>query len=191
MAAIITPAPRIYCACLAAYSAGYRHGKWINAAQDAEDIVAEVQATLATSPITRAEEWAIHDYEGFGGYRVSEWEPFETVSKLALAIAEHGPIVGALADHVGTVDEAIAVMTARFRGAFDTIEHWAEETVTECWSLPELALRYFDWTAFARDAMLGGEITVIELDGKAHILTPVNAGGRRQPARVILPGTSD
>ena len=29
---------------------------------------------LAASP-RLAEEWAIHDYEGFGSFRLSEWDP--------------------------------------------------------------------------------------------------------------------
>ena len=45
---------------------------------------------LAASPEPGAEEWAIHDYEGFGEMRLSEWESFERVSAIAAGIAEHG-----------------------------------------------------------------------------------------------------
>jgi len=62
----IPETPRIYVACLAAYNAGRLHGRWIDAAQDAADIQAEVRKMLAASPQADAEEWAIHDYEGFG-----------------------------------------------------------------------------------------------------------------------------
>lgn len=58
-------APRIYVACLAAYNNGILYGKWIDADQDADSIRLEIQIMLAGSPVPRAEEWAIHDYEGF------------------------------------------------------------------------------------------------------------------------------
>ena len=42
------------------------------------------------SPEPLAEEWAIHDYEGFGSLRLSESESFQTVSAIAAGIAKHG-----------------------------------------------------------------------------------------------------
>lgn len=65
---------RIYVACLAAYNNDILHGAWIDANQDPYDIWEEVSAMLMASPITDAEEWAIHDYEGFEGYSISEYE---------------------------------------------------------------------------------------------------------------------
>ena len=70
---------RIYVACLAAYNSGALHGRWIDATQDAADIQSEVREMLAASPIAGAEEWAIHDYEGFEGAQVSEYDGFERV----------------------------------------------------------------------------------------------------------------
>jgi antirestriction protein len=58
--------PRIYVACLAAYNSGYLHGQWINADQPAAKIFAEIRDMLQASPESGAEEWAVHDYEGFG-----------------------------------------------------------------------------------------------------------------------------
>ena len=37
-----------------------------------------------------AEEWAIHDYEGFGPLHLHEYEDFETVARVAAGIVEHG-----------------------------------------------------------------------------------------------------
>ena len=62
--------PRIYVACLAAYNNGYLHGAWIEADQDADEIRDEIAAMLARSPIEHAEEYAIHDYEGFEGVTI-------------------------------------------------------------------------------------------------------------------------
>ncbi|MDR0779720.1 MAG: antirestriction protein ArdA, partial [Pseudomonadales bacterium] len=61
--------PRIYVACLAAYNNGILHGAWLDAAQEPEALQNEVRDMLAASPIAGAEEWAIHDYEGFGEIR--------------------------------------------------------------------------------------------------------------------------
>jgi len=58
---------RIYVADLAAYNNGRLHGVWINACLDPEDIQEQVNKMLAESPEPDAEEYAIHDFEGFGG----------------------------------------------------------------------------------------------------------------------------
>ena len=65
-----TDTPRIYVACLAAYNNGHLHGRWIDANQDPDAIQVEISAMLAASPIADAEEWAIHDYEGYEGARL-------------------------------------------------------------------------------------------------------------------------
>ena len=70
--------PRIYVACLAAYNNGYLHGRWINATTP-DEIMGKVRAMLADSPLPDADEWAIHDYEGFEGASLSEYASFETV----------------------------------------------------------------------------------------------------------------
>ena len=102
-----SPAPRIYVACLAAYNNGYLHGAWIDADQEPEAITEEVRAILAASPIPEAEEWAIHDHEGFEGAEVSEWSGFAEVSSLAGFIAEHGALGGAvLRDLASDLEEA-------------------------------------------------------------------------------------
>jgi antirestriction protein len=82
--------PRIYVASLSDYNAGRLHGEWIEADQSAEDIWLAINEMLAASPSPGAEEWAIHDFEQFGGLQLSEWESIERVSAIALGIAEHG-----------------------------------------------------------------------------------------------------
>lgn len=66
--------PRIYVACLAAaYSSGYLHAAWIDAAQAPSNIYDDVKAMLEASPVAGAEEWPIHDDEGFGSVRIEEY----------------------------------------------------------------------------------------------------------------------
>jgi antirestriction protein len=63
---------RIYLACLAAYNNGKLHGVWIDATNDIDDIQDQINEMLESSPEEDAEEWAIHDYESYGFYKVSE-----------------------------------------------------------------------------------------------------------------------
>src|SRR3546814_11380124 len=129
-----TENPRIYVACLAAYNNGYLHGSWIDAEQDAWAIYDDVKAMLAASPIAEAEEWAIHDYEGFGNVRISEYAGFAYVSELAAFIAEHGELgLCLLAHYSGEIEERSAerrvgeecVRTCRSRWSQD---HYKKKT---------------------------------------------------------------
>ncbi|MCC2603641.1 antirestriction protein ArdA [Sphingopyxis yananensis] len=84
--------PRIYVACLAAYNNGYLYGAWIDADQNADEIREEIAAMLGRSPIEHAEEYAIHDYEGFEGVTISEYAGIDTLARLGAFIAEHGAL---------------------------------------------------------------------------------------------------
>ncbi|MFJ8699487.1 antirestriction protein ArdA [Streptomyces ardesiacus] len=107
--------PRIYVASLTDYNNAILHGEWIDADQDPDQIHAEVQAMLKKSPAARkygdvAEEWAIHDYEGFYGISLSEWESFERVSAIAKLLKEHPPALVAyyVGDHeLGEIPDLI------------------------------------------------------------------------------------
>jgi antirestriction protein ArdA len=83
--------PRIYVASLADYVGGHLHGVWLEVTGDADELEERVKRMLSASPLPGAEEWAIHDYEGFGPIYLHEHEPLERVAKLARGIAEHGP----------------------------------------------------------------------------------------------------
>ena len=88
-----TETPRIYAACLSSYNCGKLYGEWIDCDQDSDEIMTEIKAMLSRSPMNgyeACEEWAIHDYEGFKGVRISEYEGIDRVAELAQALAEHG-----------------------------------------------------------------------------------------------------
>jgi antirestriction protein len=121
-------APRIYVACLAAYNNGRLHGEWIDADQDAEDIWSEVQRMLAASPEPGAEEWAIHDHEGFGELRLSEWESIERVASIAAGIAEHGEAFTAWLSYDADRDPAdLDAFADAYMGEWDSIRAYAED----------------------------------------------------------------
>lgn len=154
--------PRIYVACLAAYNSGCLHGRWIDATTP-EEIRDAVRAMLADSPEAGAEEWAIHDYEGFEGVSLSEYASFETVCDLADFIAEHGELGAKLMSHFGNdLAEARAAFedyAGAYRSAADFAEQLHEDTGTE---IPESLRYYIDWQALARDMALNGEIMVLQ-----------------------------
>lgn len=112
---------RINVACLAAYNSGYLHGAWIDAEQNAYDIYADVRKMLATSPVEDAEEWAIHDYEGFEGAPVSEYMGLERVAELAAFIAEHGEIGGKLVEHFRDLVDARKAIEDAYAGAYRSL----------------------------------------------------------------------
>ena len=74
--------PRIYIASLSDYNAGRLLGRWIDANQSAEKLHADIREMLAESKEPPAEEWAIHDYEGFGTLRLSEFASVDDVAEL-------------------------------------------------------------------------------------------------------------
>lgn len=79
---------RIYVAVLATYNNGKLHGVWINATDDLDDIQEQVNQMLAEIPEGFAEKYAVHDYEGFGGYALGEYEGLETAHEIACFIEE-------------------------------------------------------------------------------------------------------
>lgn len=156
------PEPRIYVACLAAYNNGYLHGAWIDADQDAWAIYDGIAKMLKTSPIPDAEEWAIHDYEGFEGVRISEYAGIESVAEKAAFIAEHGKLGAELISHFGELDEARAAINDRYHGEFSDLADYMQGITEESLTIPESLRFYIDWQAMARDAEMSGDLITIQ-----------------------------
>ena len=146
--------PKIYVACLAAYNNGFLHGQWIDANQEAEAIHAEIQDMLAQSPIGGAEEWAIHDYEGFFGLRLSESEDITTVAEIAAMIKEHGAAWCAYADHVGPNYATKEGFEEAYSGEWDSEEDFAEDLARDTMEIPKHLEFYIDYEKFARDLFI-------------------------------------
>jgi len=167
----MTDTPKIYVADLAAYNAGKLRGVWIDATQEPDEIHAEVQAMLAGSPEPVAEEWAIHDHEGFGGVFISEWTGLEEVHKIALLIEEHGALGGELLSHWNNdVDEVRRLFDdGYYLGVFDSVADYAQEITEETVEIPEPLRYYVNYAGMARDMELNGDIFTVELEGQVHI----------------------
>jgi len=156
--------PRIYVACLAAYNNGILHGAWIDATADAWTIWDGINAMLAASPIAGAEEWAIHDYEGFGGVRIAEYAGVERVAEIAGFLDDHGELGAALIGHFsGDVGEAREAMEERYLGRHASLADYVQELTEETTTIPHNLLYYIDYRAMARDAEINGDLFTIEL----------------------------
>lgn len=164
---------RIYVACLAAYNNGYLHGAWIDADQDADQIRDEIAVMLARSPVEDAEEYAIHDYEGFEGVSISEYAGINSVARMAAFIAEHSALgAGLLEQFSGDMDQAESTLEDCYHGQFSSLADYLEELTTESVTIPEALRYYVDWEAMARDAEMGGDLFTIETaHGEVHVFS--------------------
>ncbi len=160
--------PRIYVACLASYNSGKLHGRWIDAAQDADGIRAEISEMLAESSEQIAEEWAIHDYEGFCGLQIREYEDIDQISELAQLVSEHGDAFAAYAEHV-EIDYATADgFQDAYCGQYQSEREYAEQYIDDCYDLDRMMgdlATYFDYERFARDLFLSDMYSVSSSDG--------------------------
>ncbi|WP_428410582.1 antirestriction protein ArdA [Hyphococcus sp.] len=154
--------PHIYVACLASYNAGILHGRWIDVT-DPEEIRERVTAMLSESPEPDAEEWAIHDYEGFEGAEISEYAGFDQVCDLAAFIGEHGELAGKLVAHFcGDIGEARAAMED-YAGEYKSLEDFAYELTEQSGTkVPDDLANYIDYEAIGRDIALNGDVFTIE-----------------------------
>ena len=146
--------PRIYVACLAAYNNGMLHGQWIDANQSAEAIHDQIKDMLGQSPIPRAEEWAIHDYEGFCGLRLSEYQDIDTVAEMAALIQEHGEAWAKFAEYEGIEYATLERFEEAYAGEWDSEEDFAEDLASETMEIPEHLQFYIDYEKLARDLFI-------------------------------------
>ena len=163
--------PRIYVASLSDYNAGILHGDWIEADQEPDALSDAVQEMLDRSPTDGAEEFAIHDFEGFGHYGVSEYDSLDWISRVARGIAEHGPAFGAWADRCNQDEDELARFDDAYMGAWSSVEKYAEELLDDLGYLravdeavPDMLQPYVrvDIAAFAHNLELSGDLTVAE-----------------------------
>ena len=164
-------APLIYVACLSSHNCGIYYGVWIDATQSPEDIQEEIESLLSSSPVEDTEpceEWAIHDYQGFLGIEIHEYESIETISQLANAILQNGQPFASFYEYFGydNVKEALEKFPQKYQGTFEdkedfTLLVWSnngwlalleEAGIDEC---------YIDFAAYTRDLEIN-EYTFIE-----------------------------
>ena len=167
--------PTVYVASLADYNAGRLHGIWVDPAKDLAELQEEVAGMLRRSRTPGAEEYAIHDFSGFGRHvELGEYTPLDRVHALARGMRTHGMSFAAWWSYVKPLsgDEAELDEGYRevYRGTWGTMEDYAEQYLDDIgavtiaqeippWIQPYLAL---DIEGFARDLVLSGEVVAIE-----------------------------
>jgi antirestriction protein len=173
--------PKIYVADLAAYNAGKLRGVWIDADQDAEAIQEEINKMLSYSPesnilrcadcfkdvsaeakecpecagkiMPSAEEWAIHDTEGFCEISIGEGEDIDTIAELGELLAgENGEAFAAYYAHVGGCD--LDNFEEAYCGEHNSEREYAEELADDVFDIPKDIAPYFDYEKFARDLFI-------------------------------------
>ena len=171
--------PRVYLASLTDYNAGVLHGKWVDANHPAEILGEVAQEMLAESPSAAsygepAEEWAIHDFEGFGNVRIREYESLEDVAELAQGIVEHGGAFGVWWEDIRDMapeDDPDHSFEHRFEGEFSSTTEWAESMLDDMGvsldyfpGVPEGLWPYVQLNieGWVRDMEINGEIQVVE-----------------------------
>lgn len=154
--------PRDYVACLAAYNNGHLHGAWISATTP-DEIRDAVRTMLAASPEPNAEEWVIHDYEGFEGANLSEYASFETVCGIADFVREHGELGATLLHYFGGELEEARAAFEDYAGEYRSAAEFAEQLHDDIGTQIPASLQYYvDWSALARDMELNGDIMTVE-----------------------------
>jgi antirestriction protein len=158
----MTPTIQIVVACLAAYNNGILHGEWIDLNQPLDDVWRTINTMLKTSPIPDAEEWAIHDYEGFESYDLGEYEGIQRTYALAQFILEHGKLGGLLLDFMnGDLNEAENALQ-NYMGEFRRLADYAEQLTQDTVSIPEHLAYYIDYEAMARDMDMSGDVFTLQ-----------------------------
>jgi antirestriction protein len=162
--------PRIYVASLSDYNESILHGEWIRADQEPEELGEAVQAMLERSPTPGAEEFAIHDFEGFSHYEVNEYDSLDWTSRVARGIVEHGLAFSAWAERSNRDEDDLARFEDAYLGEWGSMSEYAEELLDDLGYLravqeavPEMLQPYVrvDIEAFARDLELSGDITSV------------------------------
>lgn len=176
--------PEIYVASLADYNAGKYHGTWIDATLDPDEIRIRIATMLRHSPVLRAEgetfgDWAIHDYDGFGGIRLGELEDPEYINAVALGISEYGDAFAAWVDINGlpeprNPDTLVQQFRDAYLGQYASLDDYGEtiwddmgwQSLIESVLPPEIARNGSVMAhRLADDMWKGGDIQIAHTDG--------------------------
>lgn len=157
--------PQIYIACLSAYNNGFLHGSWVDASDGVEHVRECIKEILSSSPVAEeCEEWAIHDYQGFGSYKVNEYHDLEELCEVAKFLIECDKlpteVVSSLIDDYG-IEGAKSRVEDDYIGEFDSSLNLAYHYANEFGMLEGVSTQvamYFDYDSFGKDLELNGDV---------------------------------
>lgn len=169
--------PSIYVASLADYNCGIVHGTFVelDESTDVDDVIAQVTRMLEASPAVSsglscvAEEYAIHDYEGFDGYALHEYTSLSRAVSVAAAIAEHGEAFAVFLNDRGddSVEDAVSDFQDRLCGVWEDEQDFAWTEFEELFPEAYQHTGACDWVRFDPDAYVRAH----EMDGYEFINT--------------------
>jgi len=161
--------PRIYVTSLTDYNGGILHGEWIDMTEDIDEVWAQVEAMLESSPYAnrygeKAEEWAIHDYEGFGEIKIGESEQFSILCVIAGLIKSHGQAFATWYNDCDGSGIDLDCMEEAFReqysGSFtspaDFAQEWADQSGFVDQIKGTVLENYIDWESYAHELDTAG-----------------------------------
>ena len=143
---------------LGKYNEGELVGKWLEL--PCVDLEAELES-IGVADDSMYEEYFITDYENDYGYEVGEYENLEELNDMAETLEALDEYEAAHlkayieADGCGITEALERYENSQFYKGMSLIDV-AYELVEECYDLPEIAQRYFDYEAFARDLGFDG-----------------------------------
>lgn len=150
---------KAYITNLGKYNEGYLVSKWIDFPIDEDDFKKELE-NIGVKENTMYEEWFITDYDCslFDMYDAfGEYPSIDDINEVAEALEDHESEFTALMEVCSYTDALGYLESENYTFYKDmTLEDVAYELVEECYNLQEIALRYFDYSAFARDLSFDG-----------------------------------
>lgn len=198
---------RIHVACLASYNNGRLYGRWIDVdGKDGDELREEVAEMLRGSPypnvevdcptcedvdsdgcqtcggrgkVPSAEEFAIHDHEGFGRI-IGEYTSLDDVAAAAEALDSDAEDTRRgfrwlVEDRGFSISEA--ARRAEDVRTFDgEASDYAEDFARDCYSeaLEGPLGSYIDFERLGRDMVLGGDIDEADIGGERFLVTNAN-----------------
>lgn len=140
-------------------------GEWITLPMDADELEAKL-VELAEALEDEDPEYAIHDYEWTSDIELGEVHEMDNIVTWNERCQEADDLEEYEVEEIAAAMEAFSytfaeAMERQQRGSFtfyqgQTLQEVAEELVDECYDLPDIAKRYFDYEAFARDLGFDG-----------------------------------
>ena len=145
---------KAYITNLGKYNEGCLVGKWIDFPIDNDDFESELES-IGVKENTMYEEWFVTDYDCslFDMYDAfGEYPNIDDINEVAEALEDHESEFTALME-VYNYTDALGYLESENYTFYEgmTLEDVAYEIIEECYVLPEIAQRYFNYKAFARD----------------------------------------
>lgn len=145
---------KAYITNLGKYNEGCLVGKWIDFPIDEDDFKSELES-IGVKENTMYEEWFVTDYDCslFDMYDAfGEYPNIDDINEVAEALEDNESEFTALME-VYSYTDALKYLKSENYTFYEgmTLEDVAYELIEECYNLPEIAQRYFDYKAFARD----------------------------------------